>query len=123
MKFVEPMRKLHRFYKKSNKSKTIREKVLVYIIYVCTILIYVADNIVWLANIDLIDKSVTLRTSWINYKDSFCFLKNALGILRSVLAYQKRALTLENLWSQLSDLPHCIEENGHSYDCCSDLHG
>jgi hypothetical protein len=89
LKFIEPLKKLYKFLSdKKHKSKW--AKLLVLSIHVCTCLLYLADNLVWLSTFGIVRKDVNQQMQWIHYKDVFALLKNVLSSVRAVLAYVKR---------------------------------
>ena len=81
------------FYKKG-ANKSIMYKVLVQVRHLCTSLLYLADNIVWLGNIGILSKTVYKNQHWRNYKDGFAMLRCVFTIIHTVIDYYIRRIKL-----------------------------
>lgn len=85
LKFLEQFRKIYDYYK-FKQRKPLLIKVLSYSRYVCAFFFYLNENIVWFANMGLIDKTI-LSVKWKRFRDFYGLWKNIAEVTKHFLLW------------------------------------
>src|SRR5688572_29226496 len=71
LKFIETLRKIYEYHELKKEYKKPLMKTLTYTRLVCAFFLYLTDNILWFANMGIIEKMIFQKLKWKRFKDFF----------------------------------------------------
>jgi hypothetical protein len=69
--------------------------------FVCAFFLYLSDNIVWFANMGIIEKMIFRKLKWKRFKDFFALWKNVVDIMKYIFLGMKYYKKTHDILSQL----------------------
>lgn len=72
-------------YLVAKKRKPAVIKALSITSFICAFFLYISDNIVWFANMGIIQKRIFYKVKWKRFKDFFALWKNIIEIIKYML--------------------------------------
>ena len=76
---------MHHYATKDHNPKPKAIKTLTYMIHSLSFFLYFTDNIVWFANMGIINKRIMHSVKWKRVKDFFALWKNIIDIIKYLL--------------------------------------
>jgi hypothetical protein len=71
--------------------------------FVCAFFLYLSDNIVWFANMGIIEKMIFRKLKWKRFKDFFALWKNVVDIMKYIFLGMKYYKKIHDILSQLDN--------------------
>jgi predicted DCC family thiol-disulfide oxidoreductase YuxK len=104
LQFMESLKKIYNFNLYKAQGKSLFRQIIEQTRNVSAFVFYLADNIVWLQNIGIIERITQNPWPWLGIKDLAAIVKNVSGLIKSLIERKRRKQRLREISDKLEVL-------------------